>query len=144
MRHLDRAVGDGQQPALREPRDDLRVLPFEGSATRRRTTVPPSSSPLRRRNSRAGLRLLRRVQRHVGVLGQPGDRALDAAGAGIRGELQVAPFTPAPELEQRRRQQRQRPRLAFDVGQQRVDEVRGDRQADPLRRPLDRAPQLVA
>ena len=142
MRHLDRAVGDGQQPALRELRDDLRVLPFEGHAPAHDRAAFVLAAEAQEQP--AGLRLLRRVQRHVGVLGQPGDRALDTAGAGIGGELQVASLTPAPELEQRRRQQRQRPGLTFDVGQQRVDEVRGDRQADPLCRPLDRAPQLVA
>jgi hypothetical protein len=49
-----------------------------------------------------------------------------------------------PELEQRRRQQRQRGRLALDVGEQRVDEVGLDAQAGAARGQLDRAAQLVA
>ena len=84
------------------------------------------------------------VERDEGVLGEPGDGAVDAAAARVGGEAQAAPVALAPQLEQRGRQQRQGARLALDVGQQRLDELGLDGQADALRRPLDRAPQLLA
>ena len=69
---------------------------------------------------------------------------MDAAGARVRRQSHAPPVALPPELEQRRRQQRQRARLAFNIRQQRVDELGLDLQADPLRGSLDRALQLVA
>ena len=79
-----------------------------------------------------------------GVLGEPRDRAAHAAGALVGGEPQAPPVAPLPELEQRGREQRQRARLALDVGHQRVGQLGLDAQAGALRRALDRAAQLVA
>ena len=91
----------------------------------------------------AGDLLVRAIEMHVSVLGEPRDRALDAAAAGVRREPELPPVAAAPQLEQRRRQQRQRARPAFDVAQQRLDELGLDDQPDPLRRALDRSAQLV-
>ena len=93
---------------------------------------------------RARRRLVRGVEPDVRVLGQPRDGALNAAAARVGGEAQPPSVALAPELEQRRGQQRQGARLALDVGQQRLDELGLDAQADALRRALDRAAQLVA
>ena len=86
----------------------------------------------------------RRVEPRVGALGQPRDRAADAARVLVGAHAQVAAVAVLPELEQRRREQRQTARLALDVGDQRVRELGLDPQPGYLRGQLDRAPQLGA
>ncbi len=143
---LDRAVADRQQPAIGEPGDDLGDLlalelcqPDPAAHDRAALVlVGEAQQQPARRCLLAGIELEERV------VGQPRDRALDAAAARIRGQAQARPVAPAPELQQRRGQQRQGARPALDVGQQRLDELGLDAQADPLRGALDRAPQLVA
>ena len=78
----------------------------------------------------------------VGALGQPRDGAVDAArlAVGGRGERVVLPLL--PELEQGGGQQRQRARLALDVVDERVGQLRLHAQAHPGCRQLDGAPQL--
>ena len=68
--------------------------------------------------------------------------AADAAGPLVARERQRATVALAPEVEQRRREERQPAGLAGDVVDERVDERRLDLESDPLGRPLDRAPQL--
>ena len=80
----------------------------------------------------------------VDALGQPRHGAVDAAGAVVGGEGEARPVALLPQLEQRGREQRQRPGLALDVGDQRVDERGVDPQAGALGGQHDRAPQLVA
>ena len=147
VRDLDRAVGDRQQPAVGEPGDDL------GDALARRAR--------RARSGGARSRRSRPRRRGAAAACAPPPAAPDRARTNASSASRAtAPWTPplrayaasrrrapvalAPELEQRRGQQRQRARLALDVRQQRLDELRLDAQADPLRRALDRAPQLVA
>ena len=84
------------------------------------------------------------VEPLVGALGQPRDGAAHAAGLLVGAQAQRAAVAPLPELEQRRRQQRQRAGLALDVGDQRIDRSGSTRR--PARRggQLDRPAQLVA
>ena len=142
VRDLDRAVGDGQQPALRELRDDGGVLLVERDPPPHDRAVLVLVAQAQEQRARGGL--LAGRERDEGVLGQPRDGALDAAETRVRRERQPLPVAPAPELQQRRREQRQRPRLALDVGHQRVGQLRLDDQSRSPRRPLDRAPQLFA
>jgi hypothetical protein len=58
--------------------------------------------------------------------------------------MQAPSVAALPQLEQRRRQQRQRPRLALDVGDQSIDELLLHAQTGTARGQLDRAAQLVA
>ena len=141
MRDLDRAVADGQQAAIGEPGDDLGdLLALElgqrDPAAHDRAALVLVGEAQQQRARRC---LLAGFELEERVLGQPRDGALDAAAARVRGKPQAAPVAPAPELEQRRGQQRQRARLAFDVRQQRLDQLRFDAQADPFRGALDRA-----
>ena len=142
VRDLDRALGDRQQAALGQPRDDVVVLLGERDPAAHDRAALVLVAEAQQEPARGGL--LRRVERDVGVLGEARDRALDAAAARVGRELQPPPVAPAPELEQRRREQRQRARLALDVGQQRVGQLRVHDEAGPPRRALDRAPQLLA
>ena len=78
----------------------------------------------------------------VRALGQPRDRAVDAAGlaVGRQGEHVVLAFL--PELEQGGGQQRQCARLALHVVDERVDELRLDLEPGAGRGQLDGAAQL--
>ena len=69
---------------------------------------------------------------------------MHAAGLAVGVEAKATAVALLPQLEQRRRKQRQRTGLALDVCDQGVDEVRLRTQAGALRGQLDRAPQLVA
>ena len=145
VRDLDGAVGDRQQAAVGEPLRDLGELRLEAverdppahDGAVRTLVAQPQQEPARRR-------LGGRVEREERVLRQPGDRALDAAASRVGGEPQVPPVARAPQLEQRRREQRQGAWLVLDVAQQRVDQLGLDAQPDPLGGALDRAPQLLA
>ena len=78
----------------------------------------------------------------VGALGEARDGAVHAAGLAVRGEGERVVVPLLPELEQGGGQQRQRARLALDVVDQRVGELRLDPQPHPAGGQLDRAPQL--
>ena len=78
----------------------------------------------------------------VGALGQAGDGALDAAGLAVGGQGERVVLPLLPELEQGGGQQWQRARLALDVVDQRVGQLRLHPQSDAARGQLDRAPQL--
>ena len=58
-------------------------------------------------------------------------------------ERQCSPLSLAPELEQRRREQRERAGFAGDVVDERIDKGRLDFQSGPLGRTLDRPAQLA-
>ena len=146
---LDRSGADGQQPALGEdvehPRDPLAALRLE--LVQRH--APADDRPVlalvgEAEQERARDLPLRRLQAAERVLGEPRDRAFDAARAAVGGELQLAAAALPPQLEQRRRQQRERTGLPRDVLDEGVLEVGLDAQADPLGGPRDRPPQLVA
>ena len=146
-----RARADGQQAAIGQQRDDARdVLVARRSRARRARPggarrAPPSpvaDEPHAARRARrpAG----RVVELREGVLGEPRDGAVHAAGLLVGAVAQAAAVAALPQLEQRGRQQRQAARLALDVGDERVDELGLDAQPRALGRALDRAPQLVA
>jgi hypothetical protein len=67
-----------------------------------------------------------------------------AAGAVVRGEREPRAVSLLPQLEQRGREQRERARLAVDVGHERVYERVIDVQPRTPGRREDRSPQLVA
>ena len=85
----------------------------------------------------------RGVEPLVGLLGQPRDRPAHAPGLLVVGQAQRAAVAALPQLQQRRRDQRQRTGLALDVGDQRVDQLALDQQAGPAGRQLDRTAQLL-
>ena len=78
----------------------------------------------------------------VGALGEARDGAVDAAGLAIGGERERVVLPLLPELEQRRGQQGQRARLALDVVDERVGQLRLHPQPDAAGGQLDGAPQL--
>ena len=128
VRDLDRAVADRQQAAVGEPGDDLGVLaPARPPARRARPGGARSRRPRPRRRAAAA-----RCARPPAAPDRACTNASSASRATapwtpplrvVRSEAQPPPVALAPELEQRGGQQRQRARLAFDVGQQRVDEL---------------------
>ena len=97
----------------------------------------PQQDPPRQRPARG-------VEPLVGLLGQPRDGAADAAGLLVVGQPQRAAVAALPQLQQRRREQRQRAGLALDVGDERVDQLALDLQAGPAGGQLDRTAQLLA
>ena len=130
---LDRSGAHRQQPALGEdvedPRDALAALRLE---LVQRDAAADDRSVLtlvgEAEQERARDLPLRRLEAAEGVLGQPRDRALDAARAAVGGELQLAAAALPPQLEQRRRQERERTGLARDVLDERVLELGLDAQ----------------
>ena len=70
----------------------------------------------------------------VRALGQARDGAVHAAGLAVGGQRERVVLPLLPELEQRGREQRQRARLALDVVDERVGQLRLDAQPDPARR----------
>ena len=88
-------------------------------------------------------RLLVVAERPERRLGVPADGAADAARPLVGGERQRPAVALAPEVEQRRREERQAAGLAGDVVDERVDERRLDLEPGPLGRPLDRAAELA-
>ena len=141
MRHLDRALVDGDQAVAREHRQDVvdivrqlgdRHAHAHAAFSSQAQQDPPHRLAL------TGVELL------VGALGQPCDRAAHAAGAVVGAQCQVAVVALLPQFEQRGGQQRERAGLTLDVGEQCVDELRLDAQAGASGRELDCAPQLVA
>ncbi len=75
----------------------------------------------------------------VGALGDPGNGAAHPAGLAIRREGERVIASLLPQLEQRGGQQRQRTRLALDVGDQRIGQLRLDAQSDATGGQLDGA-----
>ena len=73
----------------------------------------------------------------VGALGQPRDGAVNAAGLAVGGEGERVVLPLLPELEQGGGQQRQRARLALDVVDQRVGQLRLHPQPHPAGGQLD-------
>ena len=87
-----------------------------GRAGGRPRRPSPVARPAAGGSARASARSLR-LEPLVRALGQPRDRALHAAGALVgRRSRSALPVAVLPQLEQRRGQQRQRARLALDVG----------------------------
>ena len=84
------------------------------------------------------------AQALVGGLRQPGDRAAHAARPVVGGDGEPVPGAALPQLEQRRRQQRQAAGLAGGVLDQAGDELGLDGEPRRGRRPFDRARDLVA
>ena len=137
---LDRALVDGQQPALGEHGErpggvrvalELELVERDAAADERLRLLVVAGEPQQHRPRPAPLGL---AQALVGVLGQAGDRPVDAAGALVGAVAKRAPVAALPELEQRGREQRQAAGLAGDVADQRRDQPRLDPQPGPARR----------
>ena len=147
VHEFNRAVVDDEQPPLHErsehARDARVVLGVELLARhappRERLALAardePEQDPARDPLFVVGQRPERR-------LGVSADGSADAARPLVGGERQRTTVAFAPEVEQRRREERQPAGLARDVVDERVDERRLDFESDPLGRPFDRAPQF--
>ncbi len=143
---LHRALADRHQPVVGEHVEDLRhtlsLQLVEGHA-------PPHDGVALAASRQAQENAARDVaavgiQSLVGTLGQACDRAAHAACLLVGVHTNAPAVTLLPQLQQRRRQQRQRSGFVPDVGDQGVDEVGLDVEGRALRRELDRAAQLVA
>ena len=88
-------------------------------------------------------RLLFLAESGVRFLGEARDRTSNAARRSVLAGSDRPPVTPFPQLEQRRREQRQRTRLPEHLGDELVDEGGLDADACVQRRLLDRAPVLL-
>ncbi len=144
---LDRAFADRQQTAVRELSENdpgilvrVEVELGEGCATSHRPLRLAGGKP---QQHAASDPLLGLAQPSIGALGQPAHRAADAAARLVPFQLQRAPVPLLPELEERRRQKRERTRLVSDVGDKGVDEPWLDAKPCPARRQLDRPAQLL-
>ena len=149
VRDLQPLAVHGEQPAVDEDLDDRRA----GSATltgqvqlRERQRAPhqraavvgvgqPDEQP-------AGEVLTVLVQFSVGGLGGPGQRTGDAPGLQVAGERQPVAAATFPGADQSGRQQRQRPRLAEDIGDHGVEQFGIDLQADRPRPARGRSPAV--
>ena len=89
-------------------------------------------------------RLLRVGELAVGVLGEAPDRAADAARRGQRRQPDRPAVAALPELDERRREQRQAARTALDLVDQPLDQRRLDREPGPRGRALDHRAVFVA
>ena len=146
VRDLDLALADRDQPRRGEDVEHLRdrvalELAQPGAAPHDGVALALSGQP---QQDPPGQRPARGVELLVGLLGLPRDRPADAPGLLVVGQPQRAAVAALPQLQQRRRDQRQRTGLALDVGDQRVDQLALDPQAGPARRQLDRTAQLLA
>ena len=144
---LDRAFADRQQTAVRELCENdpgilvrVEVELGEGCATSHRPLRLAGGKPQQHAASDS---LLRLAQPSIGALGQPAHRAAYAAARLVPLQLERAPVPLLPELEERRRQKRERTRLVSDVGDKGVDEPWLDAKPCPARRQLDRPAQLL-
>ena len=82
-------------------------------------------------------------QTTVGLLGEPRDGAVDSTGRTVGLESEDVAAAQLPQLEQGRREERQRAGLALDVGDECIDEPSFRDEARLCCRSLDRAAQLV-
>ena len=147
VRHFRHTLVQGDQPALAERRQRgggvrvaLEVELGEGNPAADEGNLvaglrEPQKNPPRR------LRLAR-TQAGVGLLGKPGDGPAHAAAALVGGRAQRAPVALPPQLDERRRKEREPTGLARHVGDERIGELRLDRQPRERRRALDGPPQL--
>ena len=130
MRHLEPVAVHGQQAAADEGLDHL---PARAAALAVQVQLgerhrPPHERPAvvdvgEPHEQAAGQLPPGVVQRAVGGLGRPGERAGDAAGLQVAGEREPVAAAPLPGADQRRRQQRQRARPAQDVGDDGVEQL---------------------
>ena len=149
MRHLDARGAGREQATLREDREHGGEVVGPVAFELAQRHAPAHHGPAgilagQAQHHRARQALLAGIEAAEGVFGQPCDGATDASRAGVRGVGQAATVSVLPELQQRRREQREAARLTLDVADQRVDQVWLGVQPDTLRRQLDRLPQLVA
>ena len=149
VRDLDGAGAHGEQPVLGQHPEGVGGGAIAVGAELRQWNPPADDrAPLvlvgETQEQLACSRLLRGLQLPERVLGEPRHGTEDPAGPLIRRELEPAPTSQLPQLEQRRREQRERPWLAFDVGDHRVLQVGVDAQSHAFGRLGDRATHLVA
>ena len=125
MRDLGLALHGSSRAVVRERASGRRRhRSSSASGTRRRTAAPPSPTPVSRSSSVRATGRCSGVEPLVGALGEPRHGAANPAGVFVGGEPQPPPVPLLPLLEQRSREQGQRARLALDVGDQRVDQLR--------------------
>ena len=146
MRDLHLARVDRHEPVVRERGQDVGVIVALEFGQRDPAAHDQLALALARKPQEDPARdvALVRIELLVRSLGQSCDRAVDAAGLLVRAQVQAAPVTVLPELQQRCGQQWQRAGLALDVGDKGIDELGLDLESRALRGQLDRAPQLVA
>ena len=144
---LDGALADGDEAAVGQRREHvghvLVALQVElgerGAAAHRRVALALADQA---QHEGAHERLALVGDAGVGALGQPRDGAVNAAGLAVGGQGERVVLPLLPELEQRGGQQRQRARLALDVVDERVGQLRLHPQPHPAGGQLDGAPQL--
>jgi hypothetical protein len=146
MRDLHLALIDRHEPVVRERGEDRGVTFALEFGQRDPAAHDQLAVALARQPQEDPARdvALVRIELLVRSLGESCNRAVDAAGLLVRTQVQAPPVTMLPELQQRCRQQWQRPGLALDVGDKGIDELGLDLESRALRRQLDRPPQLVA
>ena len=139
-------VGEACDEGLRRP-GSAPAGTSSARPTRRRVSRWP---PRRRGRLEAGeahedvpdALLVVRRKRDVQVVRGVGDRLPHAADGAVLAGQQPAPVAPLPELEERLLEQRHRARLARDLVEDGLGEVRLEAQADRGRVELHRPPQL--
>jgi hypothetical protein len=149
VHELDRPVVGDEQPSLDQrrehARDPLVVVGVELVAccapARDRFTAAAVDEP---EQNPARHLLLIVAERGEGGLGMASDGASNASRALVGGERERVVFAFAPEVEQRRREERKAAGLAGDIVDERVHERRLDLETRALGRPFDRAAELTA
>ncbi len=124
MRDLGEPVADGDEPRVGERLEHGVVAKL-----RERDAAPHGrvralvGEPEQEAPRRLALAV---VEPRVRLLGEPRDRAVDAARRAVGLVPEHPAATEPPQLEQRRREKRQRAGLPLDLGDERVDERRLD------------------
>ena len=148
VRDFDCSFADREQTAVGEDSSTRATSAFRSasnsaSGTRRRTTLSPAPGPASRRRTLRTIGFCSSLSAGVRFLGEARDRTSNAARRSVLAGSDRPPVTPFPQLEQRRREQRQRTRLPEHLGDELVDERGLDANARVQRRLLDRAPVLL-
>ncbi len=135
-------IPDGDEAGRRQPLQDLGHdrVPV-GVELVERDAPSDQLRPLARagqaQEQRPRQLLAMRVELGVGRLGEAGDRPVQAAAGPVGGQREASALAQPPQLEERRGEERQDPRLAPGVGDQRLRQRRLDAKADSLGRVLD-------
>ena len=144
---LDRALADGDETAVGQRREHvghpavaLEVeLGERGAAAHRRVALALADQA---QHEGADERLALVRDPVVRAFGEPRNGAVDTAGLAVGSQRERVVLPLLPELEQGGGQERQRARLALDVVDERVGQLRLDPQAHPGGGQLDGAAQL--
>jgi hypothetical protein len=146
VRELDLPVAERQQASVRQrcenrarTVDALELAPWHSAAGQRSILAAGEPQHDAARDPSLGV-----AQLGVGGFRQAGDRAAHATARPVAVVAQHAPVTRPPQLEQRRREQRQSPGLTDHVGHEGVGQPALDLEPRARGRLLDRPRQLVA